>query len=316
MPGHTNSPGLVACCGAVIGTVKGAVRPRRPDRRFLATLVDAGLPKTDVVVSVSPLRQIPRSVPTTFIVEGRHQPSRIDNTLASFVVTHPDATFIVDPGVSLDVRTRVISQLPAALRVVMRTPPGTVATVTALAERGPNAPRLDFALPTHAHWDHVCGLLDLPDLPVHLHTQERDWVMAGPVAPVGGVRDSLVHRETVGYDLDGPPVLTFARSHDLFGDGSVVLVDLAGHTPGSVGVLLHTATGWTLLAGDAVWHHYQLDDIRQKSAYPGGFADDDRDVTFRTLHRLHAVKDRVAIVATHDHHAVLQLRSRDRISAV
>jgi len=35
-------------------------------------------------------------------------------------------------------------------------------------------------------------------------------------------------------------VLTFTRSHDLFGDGSVVVVDLAWHTPGSVSVLLHT----------------------------------------------------------------------------
>jgi len=67
---------------------------------------------------------------------------------------------------------------------------------------------------------------------------------------VGGVRDSLEGRTTIDYELDGPPVLTFTRSHDLFGDGSVVLVDLAGHTPGSVGVLLHTSAGPVLLAGD------------------------------------------------------------------
>jgi glyoxylase-like metal-dependent hydrolase (beta-lactamase superfamily II) len=94
--------------------------------------------------------------------------------------------------------------------------------------------------------------------------------------------------------------LTFTRSHDLFGDGSVVLVDLAGHTPGSVGVLLHTSTGHVLLAGDAAWHTYQVEDIRQKSSYPGGLADEDRDEAFRSLHRLHAVRDRVAVVPTHD----------------
>jgi glyoxylase-like metal-dependent hydrolase (beta-lactamase superfamily II) len=181
-----------------------------------------------------------------------------------------------------------------------------VPTVVALKEA---AVKPDFALPTHAHWDHVCGLLDLPELPVHLHARERDWVMAGAVAPVGGVRDSLRDRPTVTYDLDGPRVLTFARSHDVFGDGSVVLVDLAGHTPGSVGVLLHTREGWSLLAGDAAWHTYQVEDIRQKSSYPGGIADVDRDEAFRTLHRLHAAKDRVTVVPTHDHQAAQSLRA-------
>ena len=126
---------------------------------------------------------------------------------------------------------------------------------------------------------------------------------------MGGARDSLDGRTTIDYDLDGPPVLTFTRSHDLFGDGSVVLVDLAGHTPGSVGVLLHTSAGHVLLAGDAAWHTYQVEDIRQKSSYPGGLADDDRAESFRTLHRPQAIKDRVTVVPTHDPDAAKRLRA-------
>jgi len=44
--------------------------------------------------------------------------------------------------------------------------------------------------------------------------------------------------------------------------------------PGSVGVLLHTCGGYVLLAGDAAWHTYQIESIRQKSSYPGGLADE------------------------------------------
>ncbi|MET7370820.1 MBL fold metallo-hydrolase [Streptomyces sp. NPDC005566] len=127
---------------------------------------------------------------------------------------------------------------------------------------------LDLALPRHTHWDHVCGLLDLPGLPVHLHRREHDWVVQGSIAPVGGVREALRGRGIVQYELDGPPILTFAAGHDLFGDGSVVLVDLAGHTPGSVGVLAHTAAGWVLLAGDAAWHTDQIDLIRKRPTTP------------------------------------------------
>lgn len=306
MPQNVQSPSLAACCGSLIGLAWGAVRHRRADDRFLRSLTDAGLPQTSITVSVTALRQVRQSVPTSFIVEGRREPRRLGNSLASFVVTHPQATFIVDPGVCVDAEKRAVPQLPAFLRRAVRPPADVVPTITALQESAFGA--IDFALPTHAHWDHVCGLLDLPDLPVHLHRRERDWVMAGPIAPVGGVRDSLVGRTTVGYDLDGPPMLTFASSHDLFGDGSVVLVDLAGHTPGSIGILLHTNDGWVLLAGDAAWHTWQIEDIRQKSSYPGGIADVDRSETFRTLHRLHAAKDRVTIVPTHDHDATKLLR--------
>ncbi|MBU3064599.1 MBL fold metallo-hydrolase [Nocardia sp. NEAU-G5] len=310
MSDPVRSPSLLECCTAAIGSVYGAVRPRRADERFLRSITDAGLPDPERKVTVTALAQVPRSVPTAAVVEGVFSPRRIENALTSFVIRHPEACFVVDPSYCLDAEQRAIAQLPAVLRTAVRPPSDTVATITALRAQ-PDLPALDFALPTHAHWDHVCGLLDLPDLPVHLHSVEYRWITSEPVAPVGGVRDSLRERTVVRYDLDGPPVLTFPRSHDLFGDRSVLLVDLAGHTPGSVGILAHTPRGWVLLAGDAAWHHLQIDTLRQKSSYPGGLADDDRDETFRTLHRLHRVRHTVTIVPTHDHDAAQHFATPD-----
>ncbi|ORB72932.1 MBL fold metallo-hydrolase [Mycobacterium scrofulaceum] len=300
------SPTLRQCCAAATGLVWGAVRPKRPDERFLRSVADAGLPAPRRAVTVTALPQVPRPVPTAAIVEGTFAPARVGNSMTSFVVRHPQATFIVDPAVCRDVERRAIAQLPAVLRVAVRPPADTVPTITAL-HRLPEPPALDFALPTHAHWDHVSGLLDLPGLPVHLHRTERDWIGSGPVAPVGGVRDSLRGRAVVDYELDGPPVLTFARSRDLFGDRSVLLVDLPGHTPGSVGVLAHTGRGWILIAGDAAWHCLQIEKVRQKSSYPGVLVDEDREEAFRTLQRLHLARHAVRIVPTHDHEAALDL---------
>ncbi len=302
------TPGFRQCCSAAAGLVVGSLRPRRADERFLRSVVDAGLPNPGATVTVTALPQVPRSVPTAMIVEGVFSPRRIDNAMTTFVVSHPQARFVVDPALCLDVEKRAIAQLPAVLRAAVHPPPDAVPTITGLAQSA--LPPMDFALPTHAHWDHICGLLDLPGLPVHLHRTEREWVSAGSVAPVGGVRDSLRDRLVVDYELDGPPVLTFTRSHDLFGDGSVILVDLPGHTPGSVGVLAHTEHGWILIAGDAAWHELQIQHVRQKSAYPGVLVDDDRDETYRTLQRLHLARHRVRIIPTHDHQATLRLSDR------
>lgn len=300
------SPGVLQCCSAAAGLVRGMVRPRRPDQRFMRSIVDAGLPRARGTVTVTALPQLPRAVPTAAIVEGAFTPRRVENSLTSFIVEHPEGTFIIDPAVCTNVQQRVIAQLPAVLRVVVRPPASTIPTITALTQLT-KAPHLDFALPTHAHWDHVSGLLDMPGLRVHLHRTEHEWISTGPVAPVGGVRDSLRDRPTVEYDLAGPPVLTFTRSHDLFSDSSVILVDLAGHTPGSVGVLAHTRRGWILIAGDAAWHELQVEKVRQKSSYPGTLVDEDRDQTFKTLQRLHLARHAVTIIPTHDHRAALQL---------
>ncbi|MCU1643807.1 MAG: hypothetical protein JWN03_4082 [Nocardia sp.] len=306
MSDPVHSPSFFECCAAVTGLLRGAVRPRPVDERFLRSITDAGLPTPHRTVRVIALAQAPRVVPTAMVVEGTFAPRRITNSLTSFIVQHPEATFIVDPSVCLDAEDRAIAQLPSALRGVVRPPAETLATITALGLE-PGLPAPDFALPTHAHWDHVCGLLDMPGLPIHMHRPEHEWISTGPLVPVGGVRDSLLDRPLVEYDLDGPPVLTFTRSRDLFGDGSIVLVDLAGHTPGSIGVLAHTERGWILLAGDAAWHTLQIDKIRQKSSFPGNFVDTDREETFKTLHRLHLAKHFATVIPTHDHEATRQL---------
>lgn len=307
MSDPVRSPGLRQCCSAAVELIVGSLRPRRVDERFIRGVVDAGLPTPGTTVTVTALPQVPRSVPTAAIVEGTFSPRRIDNAMTSFVVTHPQASFIVDPALCVDFEERAIAQLPAVLRVAVHPPADAIPTVIGLAELA--LPPVDFALPTHAHWDHISGLLDFPGLPVHLHRTEREWVRSGPIAPVGGVRDSMRDRPLIDYELDGPPVSTFTRSHDLFGDNSVILVDLRGHTPGSIGVLAHTQRGWILIAGDAAWHELQVENVRQKSGYPGVLVDEDRDETFKTLQRLHLARHTVRVIPTHDHQAALRLAS-------
>jgi glyoxylase-like metal-dependent hydrolase (beta-lactamase superfamily II) len=197
----------------------------------------------------------------------------------------------------------VLVELPGVLRPVARPPRDVICTAAALL-----GPTVDFALPTHLHWDHICGLLDMPAVPLRLHRAELEWANTGRIAPVGGVRSALRNRPITTFELDGPPVATFERSHDLFGDGSVLLVDLPGHTPGSIGILAHTASGPVLLAGDAAWHQLQIEHLRQRPSYPGVLVDEDRDEAFRTLHRLHAIRGQMRIVPTHDHAAAQELR--------
>lgn len=291
------------CCRAVAGTFGGLIRPRRPAAGQLEAITAAAAPapKATVTVRLRALPQIPRLVPGAVVAEGVRSPQRVRIGLRTFVIDHPQARILLDPAVPLAVRDRALAAMPGVLRRAVMPPADILSTVESIHLAGLDPAGFDLALPTHLHWDHVSGLLDLPNLAAVVHRTEWDWAMGGPPFPAAGVRPAMTGRETTMYELDGPPVLTFERSRDLFGDGSVVLVDLAGHTPGSVGVLLHEESGWVLVAGDAVWHHRQIEHAAHKAAFPGLLVDEDRDATYGSILRLAALAPSVRVIPTHDH---------------
>lgn len=301
----TTAATLAACCGALAATPARLLAPRRPDRSLLARINDAGVPPARATVTLTALTQATQTAPTFAIAQGVLRPARLRLGMTTFLVEHPQARLLVDPSMCRDVHRTVLREVPAPLRHVIA-PDRPVTGLADILDRARLAPEdIDFALPTHLHWDHVSGLLELPSrMPVRTNAVERDWALSGSTAPFGVARGPLLGRTFDVYQLDGPPVLTFARSHDVFGDGAVILLDLAGHTPGSVGVLLAVADRRrVLLAGDAIWHGMQVPRLRATAPFPGYLTDADRDATFATIHRLHALPDDITVVASHDHSA-------------
>ncbi|HWR49314.1 MAG TPA: MBL fold metallo-hydrolase [Pseudonocardiaceae bacterium] len=247
------------------------------------------------------------SAPAVVVAEGARRPWRVALGMATFLVEHPSARILVDPLMCSDVHHRVLPQLPTPFRLFVAPDRPVTGLADALQRIGRDVDDVDFVLPTHLRWDHVSGLLELPQhLAVRAQPAERDFALNGGGPPLGSARGPLRGRRFDTYDLDGPPVLTFERSHDLFADGSVVLVDLADRTPGSVGVLLNLdGDRRVLLAGDAVWHRLQVRLLREKAPFPGQLVDDDRDAAFAGVHRLHALPSTIEIIASHDRDAAV-----------
>lgn len=297
---------LLACCVAAVATGPRLLWPRGADSKFLDGLESAPLPPAHNTVGLTALIQAQLSAPTAIVAEGVRTLRSTPLTMAAFLVRHPSATFLVDPAICAGVHGRVLPELPFPVPLLVSPDQPVRGLSEVLAANDLTGADIDFALPTHLHWDHVSGLYELPGwVPIRVPGVEYRWAMGGSHAPVGVARGPLRGRIFDLYELDGPPVLTFARSHDLFGDGSVLLVDLAGHTPGSVGVLLAVDDGTrVLLAGDAVWSTLQVALLREKAPLPGELFDVDRDVAFETIHRLHALPADIELIPGHDRAAV------------
>jgi glyoxylase-like metal-dependent hydrolase (beta-lactamase superfamily II) len=188
--------------------------------------------------------------------------------------------------------------MPALARSLLAGGPPRIGLADAVRATGVDPADLRFALLTHVHWDHLSGLAELPGLTARVTPAELDFRERPSLAVLPGTLRGV---EFAALSLDGPPVLTFPASHDVFGDGTVVVCDLAGHTPGHVGVLLALRSGRRLLlAGDAVWNAAGARAARQRPALTRRLVDADPEAAYRTVLRLSRLPAEIPILPAHD----------------
>ena len=96
------------------------------------------------------------------------------------------------------------------------------------------------------------------------------------------------------YGFEGGPYLGFPVSHDVYGDGSIVVVPAFGHSPGSVVIFLRLPNGTRYaFVGDVVW---QLEGITEREERPWVThrrADTDAEANRENLLRMIALKERL-----------------------
>ena len=161
---------------------------------------------------------------------------------------------------------------------------------------------------SHMHADHIAGLLDFPHATIFV--TEAAYRNVAPLSGIQALRrafipdllpvDFLGRAVWVG-DFNAAPLPGLGATHDLFGDGTLRLVDLPGHARGQIGMLVTTAERQILLAADGAWITQAIRERRPPSRLTTLFVDDWQAVQ-TTLNRLHtfalACPD-VALVPTH-----------------
>jgi N-acyl homoserine lactone hydrolase len=213
----------------------------------------------------------------------------------AILVSHPKGDLLIDAGFGAG-----LAQHVGMLPWYMRAPHEADRTAAEqLDAAGYDRGRLLGVVPTHTHWDHVSGLDGLGGTPIWLNAAERRYAAGEPDGKV--FRHVSQGREIRSYEFTGGPYLGFPASHDVHGDGSVVIALAAGHTAGSVIVFVTVPSGGRYaFIGDLTW---QLDGIRRRAERPWlmrKFADDDPALVREGLLRMVALDDHMRIVPAHD----------------
>jgi glyoxylase-like metal-dependent hydrolase (beta-lactamase superfamily II) len=170
----------------------------------------------------------------------------IGMTAGSILVRHPAGDLLIDAGNSSHF-PQDVSIYPFWLRLKLRSLAGQLNPEVPLPEMlrrvGEDPAKLRWAILSHVHLDHAGGLMDLPRLPVLMTREELLFANDSAAQAKGYVLAAytklLPNPGAPTLQFDAKPYETFDESADLYHDGSVVVVPLRGHTPGSVGIFVN-----------------------------------------------------------------------------
>ncbi len=182
----------------------------------------------------------------------------LHHPIYAYVIEHPEGRILVDTGVSADFERNWKHPF---YRDAMQYNPGE----GGLFEQRLRAHRLspedfEYVVLTHLHTDHAgnAPLFATAGARILVHEDE----LKGAVLKKGGlVRDDDVTLWGVtspqGFTRRDFGFLVPDRATTIYGDQEIVrgvwVVSLPGHTWGTVGVAVHLASGWRLIASDAIY---------------------------------------------------------------
>ncbi len=167
-----------------------------------------------------------------------------DLTVGCYLIRHGDQLMLWDLGLPSALKGAALAATGDMSATVTRT------LVEQLADLGIKPQDIDVVGASHFHSDHVGQLPDFPAAKLYIGKGDWDALTQSPPPAF------LDPRPFTHWISGGGTVEPVARDKDIFGDGSVVMFDMPGHTPGHHTLLVRLAgRGPVLLSGDQA--HFQ-----------------------------------------------------------
>jgi glyoxylase-like metal-dependent hydrolase (beta-lactamase superfamily II) len=229
------------------------------------------------------------------------------------LITHPERGYILfDTGYSARFFQET-SKLPALLYrwitpVIFKEEDSAL---NQLKRLGIEAEEIRFIILSHFHGDHIAGLRDFPAAAILYKGEAYNAVKGlGAFAAVkaaylpGLLPGDFAERSLLMEDAARRTLsreFPFEHGYDLFGDGSLIAVDVPGHAAGQIGLFLTTDAGPHFLCADAVWSSRAYRERRKPHAAarlimssPEQYED-----SFQRLCSLHEQYPHIEIVPSH-----------------
>ncbi len=227
---------------------------------------------------------------------------KIDSNFSAFLIKHGDDYLLFDSGLGQTIDAQYAADMTWWQRPFFSYQASLQAASVQLQQAG--YPPIGRIILSHSHWDHAGGVPDFPQAKVLVAAEEMARIKQ-PTRGAGGTWASQVSKvqwETLQFDAI--PYQGYAKSADLFHDGSVVVVPMPGHTPGSVGLFVTVDSGQRhFFIGDVAWTVAALKAGAGKFWAAAKIVDDDHDQTQESADKVRQLmqqEPKLVVIPAHD----------------
>jgi glyoxylase-like metal-dependent hydrolase (beta-lactamase superfamily II) len=220
-------------------------------------------------------------------VPGAERSEMIELPVSSVLIRHKQGNVLFDTGCHPSVVDHAEDRWGSLAKVMNPIMTSDQTLLSSLSCTGVGPDDIDIVVNSHFHPDH-CGCNQFfKKATIFAHTKEIEAAKASNAEAMGYLKADW---ET------GQPIEAVNGEKDIFGDSSVVLVPLPGHTPGTLGALVGLdRDGQFLLASDSVSLRRNLDaDVAPRNTWNV----DEQLKTFEEVRRIE--KGGVTIICGHD----------------
>ncbi|WP_433566608.1 N-acyl homoserine lactonase family protein [Nocardia sp. CA-151230] len=201
------------------------------------------------------------TLPTLMLLADRPGYTRVPVT--SYLIDHPRGRAVFDTGLNIKAQNNpgeYVGDLLASLHEFDYSAGEDIGSRLAEVDVDPTS--ITYIINSHLHFDHCGGNELLSNATVVVQRPEI----------VSARGEDSQYRGYLSTDFEtGQTFQVVDGEHDLFGDGSVVLIPTYGHTPGHQSVRVRTERGEFILCGDACYLKETLDTM----TLPGVITDPD-----------------------------------------
>lgn len=169
----------------------------------------------------------------------RDQVQTFDMSDPCFLIAHPKGTLLWETGLNDAVYNRPEGGGPRHDKI-------DTSLKSQLAEIGYRASDIDFLAISHVHADHSGNANDYAGSTWIVQKAEREFMFGNGAKP-------LANQQEFGA-LENSKTIVIDGNHDVFGDGTVVLIATPGHTPGHQSLFIKLAKASPLVLSGDLFH--------------------------------------------------------------